>query len=50
MHLEQSLLQAEKIAATGRMTATIAHEVNNSLEGGSRNIDSKWRQGDHPER
>jgi PAS domain S-box-containing protein len=30
--LEQSLLQAEKIAATGRMAATIAHEVNNPLE------------------
>jgi PAS domain S-box-containing protein len=29
--LEQSLLQAEKIAATGRMAATIAHEVNNPL-------------------
>jgi C4-dicarboxylate-specific signal transduction histidine kinase len=30
--IEQSLLQAEKIAATGRMAATIAHEINNSLE------------------
>ncbi len=30
--LEQSLLQAEKIAATGRMAATIAHEINNPLE------------------
>jgi PAS domain S-box-containing protein len=29
--LEQSLLQAEKIAATGRMAATIAHEINNPL-------------------
>jgi len=29
---EQSLIQAEKIAATGRMAATIAHEVNNPLE------------------
>jgi PAS domain S-box-containing protein len=29
--MEQSLLQAEKIAATGRMAATIAHEVNNPL-------------------
>ncbi len=30
--IEQSLLQAEKIAATGRMAATLAHEVNNPLE------------------
>jgi PAS domain S-box-containing protein len=30
--LEHSLLQAEKIAATGRMAATIAHEINNPLE------------------
>ena len=30
--VEQSLLQAEKIAATGRMAATIAHEINNPLE------------------
>ena len=30
--IEQSLLQAEKIAATGRMAATMAHEINNPLE------------------
>jgi signal transduction histidine kinase len=30
--LEQALLQAEKIAVTGRMAATIAHEINNPLE------------------
>ncbi len=30
--VEQSLVQAEKIAATGRMAATIAHEINNPLE------------------
>jgi len=30
--LEGSLLQAEKIAATGRMAATIAHEINNPLQ------------------
>jgi len=29
--MEQSLLQAEKIGATGRMAATIAHEINNPL-------------------
>ena len=30
--VEQALLQAEKIAATGRMAATIAHGINNPLE------------------
>lgn len=30
--MEMSLLQAEKIAATGKMAATIAHEINNPLE------------------
>jgi PAS domain S-box-containing protein len=30
--MEQNLVQAEKIAATGRMAATIAHEINNPLE------------------
>jgi PAS domain S-box-containing protein len=30
--LESSLIQAEKIAATGRLAATIAHEINNPLE------------------
>jgi PAS domain S-box-containing protein len=30
--IERSLIQAEKIAATGRMAATIAHEINNPLE------------------
>jgi len=30
--LEKSVLQAEKIAATGRMAATIAHEINNPLQ------------------
>ena len=29
--LEQSLLRAEKLAATGRVAATIAHEINNPL-------------------
>jgi len=30
--MENMLLQSEKIAATGRMAATIAHEINNPLE------------------
>lgn len=30
--MERSLLQAEKLAASGRMAATIAHEINNPLE------------------
>ena len=29
--LEQSLLRAEKLAATGHVAATIAHEINNPL-------------------
>ena len=31
--MQESLLQAEKLAATGRMAASIAHEINNPLEG-----------------
>ena len=31
--MQQSLLQAEKLAATGRMAASMAHEINNPLEG-----------------
>jgi PAS domain S-box-containing protein len=30
--IEQALVQTEKLAATGRMAATIAHEINNPLE------------------
>jgi PAS domain S-box-containing protein len=30
--MERALMQSEKIAATGRMAATIAHEINNPLE------------------
>lgn len=30
--IEQLLVQSEKLAATGRMAATIAHEINNPLE------------------
>lgn len=31
-HMEMRLIEAEKIATTGRMAATIAHEVNNPLQ------------------
>jgi PAS domain S-box-containing protein len=30
--IERMLLQSEKLAATGRMAATVAHEINNPLE------------------
>jgi len=30
--MERTLVQSEKLAATGRMAATIAHEINNPLE------------------
>ena len=30
--LEQALLQSEKLASTGRLVATIAHEINNPLD------------------
>lgn len=30
--VEMALIQSEKLAATGRMAATIAHEINNPLE------------------
>jgi PAS domain S-box-containing protein len=30
--LEKQLIQSEKLAATGRMAATVAHEINNPLD------------------
>jgi signal transduction histidine kinase len=31
-HAQRALMQAEKLAGTGRLAATIAHEINNPLE------------------
>jgi PAS domain S-box-containing protein len=31
-NLEKQLIQSEKLAATGRMAATVAHEINNPLD------------------
>jgi signal transduction histidine kinase len=31
-HAEEALLNSERLAATGRMAHTIAHEINNPLE------------------
>jgi PAS domain S-box-containing protein len=47
--LEASLLQAEKIAAAGRMAATIAHEVNNPLEAITNLIFLAKVNADHPD-
>jgi PAS domain S-box-containing protein len=35
---EEALLRTEKLAATGRMAATIAHEVNNPLAGATNSL------------
>lgn len=47
--VEASLLQAEKIAAAGRMAATIAHEVNNPLEAVMNLIYLAQTNADNPE-
>jgi len=37
--LEQKLVQSERLAATGRLAASIAHEINNPLQGISTHLD-----------
>ena len=32
LHLQEAMMESEKLAATGRMAAAIAHEINNPLE------------------
>lgn len=46
--LEQQIIASERLAAIGRITAGIAHEVNNPL-GGMLNAISTWKRHDHPE-
>lgn len=37
--LEQQLVQSERLAATGKLAASIAHEINNPLQGMSTHLD-----------
>ncbi len=37
--LEQQLIQSERLAATGRLAASVAHEINNPLQGMSTHLD-----------
>ena len=32
LHMQEAIIESEKLAATGRMAAAIAHEINNPLE------------------
>ena len=48
-HLEATVLQAEKIAAAGKMAAAVAHEVNNPLEAITNLIFLAKEHADHPE-
>ena len=32
LHMQEAMIESEKLAATGRMAAAIAHEINNPLE------------------
>lgn len=47
---QQALLQAEKMAATGRLTASIAHEINNPLQAVQNCMHLAGRQDLEPEK
>ena len=47
---EEALRKTEKLAAAGRLAATIAHEVNNPLEAVTNLIFLARNEFDHPER
>lgn len=48
-HLQQSLMQSEKMASIGTLTAGIAHEINNPLAGMSIGLKRISRQPDNKE-
>lgn len=48
--IERRLAEAERLAAIGRLTAGVAHEINNPLEGIGNYLALLDREGDRPEK